>query len=261
MERELQANHNGSMPRVGVLLVHGLNGSRHDMEELAAHLAAHGMITENILLPGHGTSVCAMLPIGWAEWADAVQHEYQALRERCDLVFVIGHSLGGALCLHLAAHEAVAGVVAMCAPLRMFSWMIPAVRLVRHITPVMPTVREDIHDPIARKRYTRNVHRWTPLPPLHSLFSFLPYLRAELPAITAPALIMAAQHDHVVPVHDGIEIYQQLGSQDKHLLVLHRSYHVIMKDYDRKTVFTSTLDFLQSQIEKQSSINILEQPA
>jgi carboxylesterase len=261
MEKVQQVNPNDYIPRVGVLLVHGLNGSTYDMEELAAHLAAHGMVTENMLLPGHGTSIRDMLPIGWAEWANAVQHEYRALRERCDLVFVIGHSLGGALCLHLAAHEEVAGVVAMCAPLRMFSWMIPVVRLVRHITPVLPTVREDIHDPIARKRYTRSAYRWTTLPPVLSLFRFLPHLRSELPGVTAPTLIMAAQHDHVVPVHDGIEIYQLLGSQDKHLLVLHKSYHVIMKDYDRETVFSSTLAFIQSQIEQHSSINILAQPA
>src|SRR5947209_5295865 len=75
MEREQQADRNDNIPRVGVLLVHGLNGSTHDMEELAAHLAARGMVTENILLPGHGTKVHDMLPIGWAEWANAVQHE------------------------------------------------------------------------------------------------------------------------------------------------------------------------------------------
>jgi carboxylesterase len=261
MEREQQVYGNRHAPQIGVLLVHGLNGSTHDMEELAEHLAAQGMVTENILLPGHGTSVCDMLPIGWAEWANAVQQKYRALQERCDQVFVIGHSLGGALCLHLAAHEKVAGVVAMCAPLHMFSWMIPAVRLVGRITPILPTVREDVRDPVARKRHTRNVYRWTPLPPLDSLFRFLPHLRSELPKITSPALIMAAQHDHVVPVKDGIKIYQQLGSQDKHLLVLHRSYHVIMKDHDREEVFNSTLAFIQHQVEKQSSTNILEQSA
>jgi carboxylesterase len=261
MPEEQQSYDHKPAPLVGVLLVHGLNGSTHDMEELAQYLAAHGMITKNILLPGHGTSVRAMLPLGWAEWAAAVQHEYRALRERCDLVFVVGHSLGGALCLHLAAHEAVAGVVAMCAPLRMFPWMIPAVRLVGRITPLLPTIREDICDPVARKRHTRNVYRWTPLPPLDSLFLFLPQLCAELPEITVPALIMAARRDHVVPVNDGIEIYQQLGSQDKYLLVLHRSYHVIMKDYDREKVFNATLTFIQRQIEKQGSTNIVEQSA
>ncbi len=41
---------------VGVLLVHGLNGGRGDMEELAAFLAAHGLLTENMLLPSAGQS-------------------------------------------------------------------------------------------------------------------------------------------------------------------------------------------------------------
>jgi carboxylesterase len=72
---------------------------------------------------------------------------------------------------------------------------------------------------------------------------------------------MAAQRDHVVPVSDGIKIYQQLSSPDKYLLVLHRSYHVVMKDYDREKVFSSTLAFIQRQIEKQNSIKMLEQSA
>ncbi|HZT98494.1 MAG TPA: alpha/beta fold hydrolase, partial [Ktedonobacteraceae bacterium] len=94
-------------PIIGVLLVHGLNGSRRDMAELTAVLQSHGMIAENMLLPGHGTNVRDMLSLGWPEWAQAVHRELQQLKQRCDIVFLIGHSLGGALCLHVAAHEEV----------------------------------------------------------------------------------------------------------------------------------------------------------
>src|SRR5712664_2459250 len=110
-------------PVVGALLVHGLNGNRGDMEEVASLLAAYGVVTSNILLPGHGTHVRDMLPIGWPEWAASVKHELRLLKERCDQVFLIGHSLGGALCLHAAAHEEVAGIVTMCAPLHMHPLM------------------------------------------------------------------------------------------------------------------------------------------
>ena len=78
---------------VGVLLVHGLNGGRGDMEELAAFLAAHRLLTENLLLPGHGTDVRDMLPIGWPQWAQAVQSQLQQLKKRCAQVFLVGHSL------------------------------------------------------------------------------------------------------------------------------------------------------------------------
>ncbi|MBO0796548.1 MAG: alpha/beta fold hydrolase, partial [Ktedonobacteraceae bacterium] len=127
-EREMK------QPRVGVLLVHGLNGSRQDMEELAIFLTQHGMVTENMLLPGHGTHVRDLLPLGWTDWSTAVQVETKRLKQRCDLVFLIGHSLGGALCLHTAAHEQVHGIVSMCAPLHMFFWTRPAVQLAMRFT-------------------------------------------------------------------------------------------------------------------------------
>jgi len=235
----------GSKHTVGVMLVHGLNGSRRDMEELNDLFYDQGMVTENILLPGHGSNVRDMLPLGWPEWAEAVRTELHALKQRCDMVFLIGHSLGGALCLHAAAHEEVAGIVTMCAPITMHPFMIPIIRLAKRVTPLLPTIREDVRDPEARRRYTRDVYRWTPMAPVESMLRFLPHLRTELPQITAPALVMISTHDHVVPARDGREIYRLLGSQEKHLVTLHRSYHVIMKDHDRAEVFAKTVAFVQ----------------
>src|SRR5437660_3281911 len=181
-------------PVVGVLLVHGLNGSRRDMAELTELLQSRGMIAENMLLPGHGTNVRDMMQLGWSEWAQAVRQELRQLKQRCDMVFLIGHSLGGALCLHVAAHEEVAGIVTMCAPLHMHPWTKAAVRLAKRFTPLLPTIREDVRDPEARRRYTRDVYRWTPMAPVESMLAFLPQLRAELPQVIAPALIMISLH-------------------------------------------------------------------
>src|SRR5579859_3772922 len=235
-------------PRVGILLVHGLNGSRRDMEEVAELVEQRGMTAENMLLPGHGTDVRDMLPLGWSDWSRAVRAELQRLKRACDLVFLIGHSLGGALCLHTAAYEQVAGIVTMCAPLHMFLWTKPAVRLAKRFTPMLPTVQEDICDPVARRSYTQAAYRWTPMAPVESMLNYLPHLHQELPRITAPALIINATHDHVVPAHDGIAIYRALGSQEKELVTLRRSYHVVMKDYDRQEVFAHILAFLERQI-------------
>lgn len=256
---EHQPEHERKQPRVGVLLVHGLNGSRKDMQELAEAIAQKGMLAENMLLPGHGTRVQHLLPLGWDDWSKAVRAEVLRLKERCDMVFLIGHSLGGALCLHTAAHEQVDGIISMCAPLYMFFWTRPAVRLAMRFTPLLPTLREDVRDARARKHYTRNVYRWTPMAPVHSMLDFLPHLRRELPRITTPALVMNSMHDHVVPASDGIEIYRMLGSHDKELITLRRSYHVIMLDHDREEVFTRTLRFLERLVQKRQ--NRAGQPA
>lgn len=233
-----------AQPIIGVLLVHGLNGSTVDMAELQDILQAHGMVTVNMLLPGHGQRVRAMFSVGWDDWAQAVHRELKLLKERCDVVFLVGHSLGGALVLHVAAREEIAGIVSMCAPLHLFPWVKPAIAFVRYVTPLLPTIREDVLDPEARSRYIRGAYRWTPMRPIESMVRYLPRLRAELPLVTAPALIITSIHDHVVPARDGREIYRLIGSREKHLVTLHRSYHVITKDYDREEVFDKTLAFI-----------------
>jgi carboxylesterase len=237
----------GEQPCIGVLLVHGLNADTSDYAELATLLEAAGYITENVLLPGHGPGTHSRKKpaTGWLEWASTVRSALQALKQRCDRVFLVGHSLGGALCLHVAAHEPVTGIVVMCAPLYLQPWMLFAVSLAKHITPSVPSLREDVRDPHARWRYPRGEYRWTPMLPVESMLRYLPHLRTELPTITAPALVMHAQHDHVVPAHDGREIYRLLGSPEKYLVTFHRSYHVIMKDYEREEVFARTRTFIQ----------------
>ena len=229
---------------IGVLLVHGLNGSLKDMAEIEEMLQKHGFVTKNLLLPGHGSHVREMLALGWPEWAAEVRAAYRELRQRCERVFLIGHSLGGALCLHTAAHEDVAGIVSMCAPIAMPIWMKPLVQAGKYVLPLVPTVREDVRDRAARQRYTRDVYRWTPMRPVESMLNYLPVLRTELPRISAPALIMVSRRDHVVPARDGREIYRLIGSREKHFVTFYHSYHVIMKDHDREEVFAKTEAFV-----------------
>src|SRR5579884_2323978 len=65
---------------VGVLLVHGLNGDRSDMAELETVLQEHGYLTNNMLLPGHGTKVRDLMASGWDDWETAVRQELQAMK-------------------------------------------------------------------------------------------------------------------------------------------------------------------------------------
>ncbi len=240
-----------SKPVIGVLLVHGFNGTQDDMIELEQHLREHGMLAVNMLLPGHGMDhVRELMTLGWDDWAQAVSNELRVLKARCDQVFLVGHSLGGALALHIAAHEDVAGIVVMCAPIYMHPLLKPFIGVAKFVVPLLPTIYEDVRDRDARRRYKRGTYHWTPVRPIESMLKFLPRLREELPQITAPALIMIALHDHVVPARDGHEIYRRIGSQEKYLVTFHRSYHIIMKDHDHEEVFSKTSAFIQRQAAK-----------
>jgi carboxylesterase len=241
---------------VGVVLVHGLNGSRFDMLELETYLSARGLRVVNLLLPGHGAvdATQALAAVTWQDWVRAVRDALYALKRECACVFLVGHSLGGGLVLYVAAHEPVDAVVAMCTPLRLYSWALPFIRLARRLVPHIRWAWEDIRDPAARRAYSRQrikqSYQWRALAAIENLFFFLPQLRAALPAVTAPVLLMVALHDHVVPVRDGHEIYRRIRSQEKYLLTLRHSYHLITKDYDREEVFAKTADFLIAQARK-----------
>lgn len=229
---------------IGVLLVHGFAGNKNDLAEMETRLQQRGMITRNMALPGHGTTVRDLMTVGWKDWTKAVRAELHALKQNCDEVFLVGHSLGGALALHTAAYEEVNGVVSMCAPIRMYPMTRFLVWAGKFFTPFAPSFGEDIHDREARHRYTHDGYAWMPMRALESMMLYLPTLRAELARITAPALIMISTHDHVVPGRDGREIYRLIGSKDKHLITFYQSYHVIMKDRDREEVFARTIDFI-----------------
>jgi carboxylesterase len=243
MERDARA---ATGDRPAVLLIHGFNGEPLDMEELEAWLRARGHTTRNLLLPGHGTHVREFARTTFADWSSAVEGAAAALLREHERLLLVGHSMGGALSLHLAAREPrVAGVVAMCPPLRMFPGQFQIAAALRHVLPYLPTLREDVYDPGARWRYHRRAYRWTPIAAAHSLFSHLPRLRGELAHIHCPALIVVARKDHAVPARDGIEIFRRLGTNDRELMVLERSYHVVMKDVEREDVFARVEAFAQ----------------
>jgi carboxylesterase len=231
------------------ILTHGINGLPDDLEELGVALRARGYATEFLTLPGHGTTIHDFAKHGWEEWLAAVERAADAAlaaQSRPDglPVFMMGHSLGAALTLEAAAgRPALAGVVAMCPPVRMAYILEPAMEALRHVTPFIPAWGEDIRDLRRRLGPRPAIYHWTPTSSLHSLVRALPGLRRRLPRVTSPALVIAARHDHVVPVRDGREAYQLLGSPYKRLVVLGRSFHAVARDVERRTVFRLTLAF------------------
>jgi esterase/lipase len=52
----------------------------------------------------------------------------------------------------------------------------------------------------------------------------------------------------VVPIRDCKEIYNLLGSPEKHLLIFQESFHVIMKDYDREDVTSNIMAFIRGDM-------------
>ena len=239
----------GVVPRRGVrcLLMHGFNGEPVDMWELEGRLQRLGYSTSNLLLPGHGTSVRDFAAHGWNDWYAHVERETRQALDRGERVLLIGHSMGAAVSLALAAAEPrVAGVAALCPPLRLSPLAQRFVRTLGRVLPYIPSWREDIRDRRgARARYTRNAYSWTAVAAIESLMTALPELHRTLPQVQCPVLVVCARNDHVVPLRDGLETFERVGTEEKDLLVLRHSYHAVTKDVERHLVFDRVLRFCE----------------
>jgi carboxylesterase len=231
----------------GCLLLHGFAGTPPEVRGLAEHLAAHGYDVLAPLLAGHGLTPEAMARTRWRDWAGSAQEALQTLQADCEEVFVAGQSLGGSLALHLAAtNPAVRGVVAMGAmgsPRFFRDWRLRAIRSLKYVVRWhVPGEDCDLGDPSA----LRFLHSYARRPTvcIESLLQFLVLLQAELPQVTAPALVLHGRRDRTVDTANAPFILEQLGSKDKRLLWFEGSGHTITVDLEREQVNATVLRWL-----------------
>ncbi len=88
-----------------VLLIHGFPGTPAEMLPLARALHDSDWAVMGLLLPGFGSEVVMLLDKRSEDWVQAVDGHLAKLREKHKLVIMIGFSMGGALCMQVAARN------------------------------------------------------------------------------------------------------------------------------------------------------------
>ena len=86
-------------------------------------------------LTGHGINHQHMRRMRWEDWYAQVLDGYYILKQQCEQVYAIGHSMGGMLSLLLAANEPVDGVVPVATPIQFKGRVLP---YTRQLSGVMP---------------------------------------------------------------------------------------------------------------------------
>ncbi len=101
----------------GILFVHGIQGSPAQFIFLTERLP-EDIRVRNLLLPGHGADVKAFRRTGREQWLAAVRQAAEELREQCDRLIFVGHSMGCLLGLESEReHPGIfAGMVLLCCP-------------------------------------------------------------------------------------------------------------------------------------------------
>ena len=214
--------------RLGCLLLHGLTGTPGEVRPIGELLAKRGWEVTAPLLPGHGTRVEDLRRTTWRDWFAAALASWDRLGERArEARFVAGVSMGGLLTLHLAHERAneVSAIAVLAPALALVSqrsahaalWLarLPWLPSFLEITPKGPGDRiSPAYDRIA----TRAVGELVQLQRI---------VRAELPAIHTPTLILEGALDLTVAPGTGQALELALGAPVKRRRIFDDGRHVL----------------------------------
>jgi carboxylesterase len=232
----------------GCLLVHGFTGTPKEMHWMGEYLNKQGFTVLGVRLAGHATHPEDMIRTNYCDWLASVEDGFQLLSGLAKRIYIMGLSMGGTLSLATAAYLPVKGIVAMSTPYKIpDDPRLKYTEIISKLVPYMPKSKTapgvGWFDPQAWREhifYPRN-----PTRSVGQLNKLLAEMRAALPQVKAPALLIHSRDDHDVWSESMPAIYRDLGSTDKQMLWIENSGHVITRDAQRETVFKAAADFVR----------------
>lgn len=225
--------------KTGVVLLHGFTASTAEVRPLGERLHAAGYTVSAPLLPGHGTHPDDLNKVRWQDWLQAAESEYQRLSKECDTVWLAGESMGGLLCLLLAAdHPDVAGLLLYAPAL--------AVRRMRGAYVLQYVMKyltkQNTKDDLLWKGY--NVY---PLKGVVELLKLQKTSRKALSRVNQPTLVFFSEKDATVGLAAADLMKEKLASKSLELVILKESPHVILLANEQERVIQHTLRYLSNK--------------
>lgn len=228
----------------GALVLHGFTGSPQSMRPLAKAFVEAGFTVALPRLPGHGTTVEDMVGYRWSDWTEAADTAYRTLAAQTSSIVVAGLSMGGSLSLWLARrHPEIRGIV-LVNPAAEADDFAPFVEGAKAVLATgehyLPAVAGDIADPNSKELgYDRS-----PAAGLISLIEGVRELKAGLPEIKVPTLLLHSIQDHVIPPGSSNLLRLKLAGPVEYV-PLEKSFHVATIDFDGDEINRQAVAFAQ----------------
>lgn len=239
----------GEPSKPACLLIHGFTGAPKEMRWMGEYLHQQGYTCLGIRLAGHASNPEDMVRARWTDWTASVEDGYHLLRGVTEDIFLVGLSMGGILSLLISTRLKVKGVVAMSTPARMpEDYPVWLLELMSFFIKYRPKTDEEPGSGWFDQAAWQE-HVSYPLNPVRSaaeLKKLIRAMRAALPKVSVPVLLMHSQDETYVLPDNLEEIYADLvNTPDKTKLYVTGSGHVLPRDASRQQVFKSALEFIQ----------------
>jgi carboxylesterase len=239
----------GDSSKPACLLIHGFTGTPKEMRWMGEYLHQQGYTCMGIRLAGHATHPEDMIRSRWTDWLASVEDGYRMLCKLTNDIFLVGLSMGGILSLLLSTQVQVKGVIAMSTPSRLPTdyptWLLQLISLVIKYRP--KTKEAPGSGWFDKTAYQEHIaYPQNPIRSVAELKKLTIEMRAALPKVNVPVLLMHSRDEKYILSNNMEEIYAELvNASDKTKLYLTGSGHNLPRDARREQVFQSAVEFIQ----------------
>ena len=235
-----------------IVFIHGILGSPGQFRFLADELFKKGFDCISLLLPGHGGTAKMFYQTPCGKWAEYVKQRIDEVAKKYKRVVLVGHSLGGLLCLDYAASSAVAGIVLINTPLA-FKISPKQLAISMKILFSCADSDDELHS-VYRAAFSVSNGRIYEYPLWLRQFIGLVFImqrsRKRLKNVRAATLIIQSAKDESVYRRSAALLSASLVNTHSQLLYLEHSYHGYFPPDDRKTLVEAIIKFMSSEAVK-----------
>lgn len=240
-----------------VLLVHGFASSPKIFYRYIDYFSRHDVHVRAVRLPGFGDVLEVAREVRAEDWINAVVRESRALREKHDSVWIISHSLGGAVSLAALQGEPdlVDGLI-LLAPLfdvsRVRSPLVEPRSLFRFgqrlrlttdlLESILPV---DARDPALREWENDFRDRFIPLSIYEALFEVAEKARATRLSKDFPVALVLSTSDEIIDPHSAKAWLERQSLQRQRVIWVKSSGHLLMVDTGWEATLLTVVEFMR----------------
>lgn len=243
---------------VALLLVHGINDTPYCWRKMAPELAKSFHLRA-MRMPGFGEPIAEYAKYNADDWIASIRDEAKQLRETHQRVFVVAHSLGGAVLIQTLLREGdkqgqlADGVVLLA----------PAIEVSNQRSPIFPTrfwhrfggllvftqttynpFGNDAQDP--NEQEAPNRVRFSPRNVVNETFRLIDANRNRESEISIPVLMVLSNKDNVNDFEASEAWMDKLATSRKEIFWNNRSGHSLQYDLGWESVANAIKEFVET---------------
>ena len=237
-------------PRAVLVIVHGLKDHSARYGEFADRLAQHGYEVRAFDLRGHGSSEGRRVYVSdFDEYPDDLETFVQRVRRPGKPLFVLGHSMGGAIATDwvLTRKPALSGLILSGAALRVdvSGFKISVTKILGKTLPRLAVFSLDLDKFSRNERVVQQCKTDAlvdqgngPARTAAQLIGAIQFIGEHMEEVTVPLLAMHGGADAITPPQGTRDLVERAHSADKTLKIYDGLYHDLLHEPEKQQVMS-----------------------